>query len=117
MAVKSCFRKLRWVRFDHESHTNKAVLVHNIINSAVSQHLCSRFVPRSDTLSFKVTTYGDHERLAVVPLPRTNDCHHDKRSLTQITALLWSNGLPLDLGPSLDLFRPTLKYHVFQSER
>ena len=109
--TEELFRELRWVKLDRQRSVDKAIMVYNIVNGAVPQYFCSRFVQRSDTLSYQLR--GSDHRFAI-PLPRTNYC---KRSLTCSGAVLW-NGLLLGLkqSSSLDLFKSGLKCHVFQSE-
>ena len=87
------------MKLDRQRSVDKAIMVYNIVNGSVLQYLSSRFVPRSDTLSYQLR--GSDHRLAI-PLPRTNYC---KRSLNYSGAVLW-NGLPLGLrqSSSLDLF-------------
>ena len=99
------------MKLDRQRSVDKPIMVYHIVFGAVPQYLCSRFVQRLDTLSYQLR--GSNHRFAI-PLPRTNYC---KRNVTYSGAVLW-NGLPLGLrqSSSLDLFKPGLKCHVFQSE-
>ena len=87
------FPELRWVKLDRQRSVDKAIMIYKTLNGPVPQYLCSRFVQRSDMLSYELR--GNDHRLAI-PLPRTNYC---KRSLTYSGAVLW-NGLPLGLRQS-----------------
>ena len=89
-STEELFQELRWVKLDRQRSVDKAILMYNIVNGAVPQYLCSRFVQRLDTLSYQLR--GSDHRLAI-PLLRTNCC---KRRLTYSGAVLW-NGLSLGL--------------------
>ena len=54
------------MKLDRQRSVDKAIMMYKIVNGAVPQYLCSRFVQRSDTLSYQLR--GRDHRLAI-PLP------------------------------------------------
>ena len=44
--TEELFRELRWVKLDHQRSVDKAIMMYNIVNGAIPQYLCSRFVQR-----------------------------------------------------------------------
>ena len=61
-SIEELFRELRWVKLDRQRSVDKAIMVYNVVNGAVPQYLCFRFVQRSDRLSYQLR--GSYHRLA-----------------------------------------------------
>ena len=80
-------RMVNWVKLDRQRLVNKSIMTYKIVNNMVPEYLCSRFVFRSDTLTYKL------------PQPHTNYC---KRRLSYSRVVLW-NSLPLNIRQSLSL--------------
>ena len=83
---------------------------YKIVNNMVPEHLSSRFVFRSDTLTYNLR---DNDGTLAFPQPHTNYC---KRSLSYSGVVLW-NSLPLNIRQSLSLneFKSKLKNYDFDS--
>ena len=84
--------------------------MYKIVNSMVAEYLSSRFVVRSNTLTYNLR---DSDGTLAIPQPRTNYC---KRSLSYSGVVLW-NRLPLNIRQSLSLneFKSKLKNYDFDS--
>ena len=84
--------------------------MYEIVNNMVPENLSSRFVFRSDTLTYNLR---DSDGTLAIPQPRTNHC---KRSLSYSGVVLW-NSLPLNIRQSLSLneFKSKLKNYDFDS--
>ena len=77
------FRSLKWKTLDRQRKTSK-------LNKETLDYLSSKFVNRSDTISYSVREMG---RKFAVPLPRTE---HYKRSVSYRGAVMWDS-LPSNL--------------------
>ena len=84
--------------------------MYKIVNNMVPEYLCSRFVFRSDTLTYNLR---DSDSTLAIPQPPTNYC---KRSLSYSGVVLW-NSLSLNIRQSLSLnqFKSKLKNYDFDS--
>ena len=112
-------RMVNWVKLDRQRLGNKSIMMYKIVtgahgllivNNMVPEYLFSRFVFRSDTLTYKLR---DSDGTLAIPQPRTNYC---KRSLSYSGVVLW-NSLPLNIRQSLSLnqFKSKLKNYDFDS--
>ena len=103
-------RMVNWVKLDRQRLVNKSIMMYKTVNNMVPEYLCSRFVFRSDTLTYKLR---DSDGTLAIPQPHTNYC---KRSLSYSGVVLW-NTLPLNIRQSLSLnqFKSKLKNYDFDS--
>ena len=103
-------RMVNWVKLDRQPLVNKSIMMYKIVNNMVPGYLSSRFVFRSDTLTYNLR---DSDGTLAIPQPRTNYC---KRSLSYSGVVLW-NSLPFNIRQSLSLneFKSKLKNYDFDS--
>ena len=103
-------RMVNWVKLDCQRLVNKSIMMYKIVNNMVPEYLSSRFVFRSDTLTYNLR---DSDGTLAIPQPCTNYC---KRSLSYSGVVLW-NSLPLNIRQSLSLneFKSKLKNYDFDS--
>ena len=76
-------RMVNWIKLDRQRLVNKSIMMYKIVNNMVPEYLSSRFVFRSDTLTYNLR---DSNGTLAIPQPRTNYC---KRSLSYSGVVLW----------------------------
>ena len=103
-------RMVNWVKLDRQHLVNKSIMMYKIVNNMVPEYLSSRFVFRSDTLTYNLR---DSDGTLAIPQPRTNYC---KRSLPYSRVVLW-NSLALNIRKLLSLneFQSKLKNYDFKN--
>ena len=99
-------RMVNWVKLDRQRLVNKSKMMYKIVNNMVPEYLSSRFVFRSDTLTYNLK---DSDGTLAIPQPRTNYC---KRGLSYSRVVLW-NSLPLNIRKSLSLNEFKSKLHNY----
>ena len=99
---------VNWVKLDRQRLVNKSIMMYKIANNMVPEYLSSRFVFRSDTLTYNLR---DSDGTLAIPQPHTNYC---KRSLSYSGVVLW-NSLSLNIRQSLspNEFKSKLKNYDF----
>ena len=61
-------RMVNWVKLDRQRLVNKSIMMYKIVNNMVPEYLSSRFVFRSDTLTYNLR---DSDGTLAIPQPRT----------------------------------------------
>ena len=64
-------RMVNWFKLDCQRLVNKSIMMYKIVNNMVPECLSSRFVFRSDTLTYNLR---DSDGTLAIPQPRTNYC-------------------------------------------